>query len=124
GDLRRRGRSELRVGRAGVATAGTPGACGYHGRHAVCGEGLALLDRDGAVLRHARSDRDAPHQLRHQGAGPSVQTPRTAHVAGGTAEAVTGPVDWSLAERVALRVCGKEPLAESYHASSLVPDFA
>jgi coenzyme F420 biosynthesis associated uncharacterized protein len=37
---------------------------------------------------------------------------------------VTGPVDWSLAERVALRVCGKEPLAESYHASSLVPDFA
>jgi coenzyme F420 biosynthesis associated uncharacterized protein len=37
---------------------------------------------------------------------------------------VTRPVDWALAERVALRLGGREPLAESYHASSLVPDFA
>jgi coenzyme F420 biosynthesis associated uncharacterized protein len=36
---------------------------------------------------------------------------------------VTRPVDWALAERVALRLSGREPLAESYHASSLVPDF-
>ncbi len=34
------------------------------------------------------------------------------------------PVDWGLAERVALRVGGREPFADSYHASSLVPDFA
>jgi coenzyme F420 biosynthesis associated uncharacterized protein len=37
---------------------------------------------------------------------------------------VNRPVDWALAERVALRVGGREPLADSYHASSLVPDFA
>ncbi len=35
-----------------------------------------------------------------------------------------GPVDWPLAERVALRVAGREPLAESYHYRSLAPDFA
>ena len=32
-------------------------------------------------------------------------------------------VDWSLAERVAVRVAGREPFAESYHADSLGPDF-
>ncbi len=32
-------------------------------------------------------------------------------------------VDWSLAERVAVRVAGREPFAESYHADSLRPDF-
>jgi coenzyme F420 biosynthesis associated uncharacterized protein len=32
-------------------------------------------------------------------------------------------VDWSLAERVAVRVAGREPFADSYHAQSLVPDF-
>lgn len=32
-------------------------------------------------------------------------------------------VDWSLAERVAVRVSGREPFADSYHADSLVPDF-
>jgi coenzyme F420 biosynthesis associated uncharacterized protein len=32
-------------------------------------------------------------------------------------------VDWSLAERVAVRVAGREPFASSYHADSLVPDF-
>jgi coenzyme F420 biosynthesis associated uncharacterized protein len=32
-------------------------------------------------------------------------------------------VDWSLAERVAVRVAGREPFAASYHADSLVPDF-
>jgi coenzyme F420 biosynthesis associated uncharacterized protein len=37
---------------------------------------------------------------------------------------VTRPVDWALAEKVALRVAGREPLAESYHASSLDADFA
>jgi coenzyme F420 biosynthesis associated uncharacterized protein len=33
------------------------------------------------------------------------------------------PVDWQLAERVAVRVSGREPLAESYHYDSLGPDF-
>ena len=33
-------------------------------------------------------------------------------------------VDWDLAQRVAARVGGKEPLAESYLYHSLEPDFA
>src|SRR4051812_44523646 len=36
----------------------------------------------------------------------------------------SGPVDWSLAERIAVRVSGREPFAESYHYDSLAPDFA
>jgi coenzyme F420 biosynthesis associated uncharacterized protein len=34
-----------------------------------------------------------------------------------------GAIDWLLAERVAVKVCGREPFAESYHYASLVPDF-
>jgi coenzyme F420 biosynthesis associated uncharacterized protein len=34
------------------------------------------------------------------------------------------PVDWNLAERVALRTAGREPFAESYLADSLHDDFA
>ncbi|MGH9190512.1 MAG: zinc-dependent metalloprotease [Acidimicrobiales bacterium] len=34
-----------------------------------------------------------------------------------------GPIAWDTAERVAIRVAGHEPLADSYHASSLEPDF-
>ena len=34
------------------------------------------------------------------------------------------PVAWDLAERVAVRVAGREPFAGSYHAHSLGPDFA
>ncbi|MGE3620186.1 MAG: zinc-dependent metalloprotease [Acidimicrobiia bacterium] len=37
---------------------------------------------------------------------------------------MAGPVDWQLAERVAVRVAGREPLAESYLADSLHADFA
>ncbi|MEX0768237.1 MAG: zinc-dependent metalloprotease [Microthrixaceae bacterium] len=33
-------------------------------------------------------------------------------------------VDWALAERVALRVCGTEPFAASYHAAGMARDFA
>ena len=33
-------------------------------------------------------------------------------------------VAWGLAERVAVRVAGFEPLARSYHYTSLCPDFA
>lgn len=33
------------------------------------------------------------------------------------------PVDWDLARRVACRVAGREPFAESYHSDSLEPDF-
>jgi coenzyme F420 biosynthesis associated uncharacterized protein len=32
-------------------------------------------------------------------------------------------VDWAFAERVARRLAGREPFADSYHASSLEPDF-
>ena len=35
-----------------------------------------------------------------------------------------GPVDWALAERVAVRVAGTDPLARSYHADSVAPDVA
>jgi coenzyme F420 biosynthesis associated uncharacterized protein len=34
-----------------------------------------------------------------------------------------GPVDWDLAERVAVRVAGREPLAASYHYQRLATDF-
>jgi coenzyme F420 biosynthesis associated uncharacterized protein len=37
---------------------------------------------------------------------------------------MTSPVDWGLAEKVAIRVSGHEPLADSYHYDSLGPDFA
>jgi len=35
----------------------------------------------------------------------------------------TGAVDWALAERVAVKVAGREPFAQSYHYDSLEPDF-
>ena len=35
-----------------------------------------------------------------------------------------GAVDWALAERVAIKVAGREPFAQSYHYDSLAPDFA
>jgi coenzyme F420 biosynthesis associated uncharacterized protein len=38
--------------------------------------------------------------------------------------APTDPVAWDLAERVAKRVAGREPLADSYLYDSLEPDFA
>ena len=34
------------------------------------------------------------------------------------------PIAWDLAECVAVRVAGREPFAESYHYTSLEPDFA
>jgi coenzyme F420 biosynthesis associated uncharacterized protein len=34
------------------------------------------------------------------------------------------PVSWSVAEKVAVRIAGREPFAESYHYQSLEPDFA
>jgi coenzyme F420 biosynthesis associated uncharacterized protein len=36
---------------------------------------------------------------------------------------VADPIAWDLAERVAVRVAGREPFAESYHYQSLQPDF-
>jgi coenzyme F420 biosynthesis associated uncharacterized protein len=36
---------------------------------------------------------------------------------------MNGAVDWSLAEKVAVRVSGREPFAESYYYDSLEPDF-
>lgn len=35
-----------------------------------------------------------------------------------------GPVDWGLAERVAIKVAGSDPLARSYHADSVASDVA
>jgi coenzyme F420 biosynthesis associated uncharacterized protein len=37
---------------------------------------------------------------------------------------MAGVVDWGLAERVAIRVAGSEPFSASYHAASLIDDFA
>ena len=37
---------------------------------------------------------------------------------------MTSPVDWGLAQRVAVRASGREPFAESYLADSLHTDFA
>ncbi|MBW3610418.1 MAG: zinc-dependent metalloprotease [Actinobacteria bacterium] len=34
------------------------------------------------------------------------------------------PIGWDVAEKVAVRIAGHEPLADSYHADSLGPDFA
>jgi coenzyme F420 biosynthesis associated uncharacterized protein len=36
---------------------------------------------------------------------------------------VTAAIDWDIAERVAVKVSGREPFAESYHYASLEPDF-
>jgi coenzyme F420 biosynthesis associated uncharacterized protein len=36
---------------------------------------------------------------------------------------VASPVDWDLAERMAVRVAGREPLAASYHYQRLASDF-
>lgn len=36
---------------------------------------------------------------------------------------MTEPIAWDTAERVAVRVAGREPLADSYHYASLEPDF-
>ena len=36
---------------------------------------------------------------------------------------MNSPVDWGLAQRVAERVAGREPFADSYHVDSLLPDF-
>ena len=33
------------------------------------------------------------------------------------------PVAWELAERVAVRIAGREPFGDSYHVDSLLPDF-
>ena len=33
-------------------------------------------------------------------------------------------VDWDLAERIAVRVAGREPFSDSYHLQSLESDFA
>jgi coenzyme F420 biosynthesis associated uncharacterized protein len=37
---------------------------------------------------------------------------------------VAGAVDWATAQRVAVRVAGREPFSQSYHSDSLEPDFA
>ncbi|HEX9683878.1 MAG TPA: zinc-dependent metalloprotease [Acidimicrobiales bacterium] len=66
-----------------------------------------------SILRLIGLDRSSP--------APGVSTAR-----GTTSSPSTDhpePVNWALAERVAIRLSGTEPLAASYHAQSLVPDF-
>ena len=41
----------------------------------------------------------------------------------GSVGRVADPVDWGLAEKVAVRVAGREPLAASYHYDRLTADF-
>ena len=36
---------------------------------------------------------------------------------------MNGVIDWELAQKVAVKVAGREPFAESYHYDSLEPDF-
>ncbi|MDQ4133385.1 MAG: zinc-dependent metalloprotease [Actinomycetota bacterium] len=52
--------------------------------------------------------------------GPSGPTERES---GGPSGATYDPVAWDVAEKVAIRVARREPLAESYHYHSLEPDF-
>lgn len=54
-----------------------------------------------------------------EGADHAVAVPGQAQGPGGD-----GVVDWGFAERIAQRVAGREPLADSYHRVSLVADFA
>jgi coenzyme F420 biosynthesis associated uncharacterized protein len=35
-----------------------------------------------------------------------------------------GAIDWALAERVGVKLCGTEPFADSYHYASVAPSFA
>jgi coenzyme F420 biosynthesis associated uncharacterized protein len=37
---------------------------------------------------------------------------------------MSNPIDWALAERIAVRSSGREPFADSYHYDSLAADFA
>ena len=64
--------------------------------------------------RRRRRDRRLPRQ------GRVAQVPEAR---AGNLVVVTDPVDWALAERIAVRVGGREPFAESYHYASLEPDF-
>src|SRR5438309_11637559 len=50
-------------------------------------------------------------------------TPVSSSNAGRTSP-MTDPISWDLAERIAVRVAGREPFADSYHYASLEPDFA
>jgi coenzyme F420 biosynthesis associated uncharacterized protein len=43
---------------------------------------------------------------------------------GGGGPSGPGAVDWAVAEKVAIRVAGRDPFARSYHYDSLQPDFA
>src|SRR4051794_30339203 len=51
-----------------------------------------------------------------------VASPMT-RLEGGNFRPMTDPVDWDLAKRIAVKVSGREPFAESYHYASLEPDF-
>src|SRR5438477_5301017 len=49
---------------------------------------------------------------------------RVSSSSAGSAPPMTDPISWDLAERIAVRVAGHEPFADSYHYASLEPDFA
>src|SRR5437016_5662936 len=95
-----------------------------------CLEALDLQQRQ--VLLSARADGRAPDprqedRLRQPRPGGDARLwPARVHdgvIPTLPGDAVTEAVSWDLAERVAVRVAGREPFAESYHYSSLQPDF-
>src|SRR5438309_4808734 len=60
----------------------------------------------------AASGAGAPALAEEPGLGPRRES-----------EQMTDAVDWGVAERVAARIGGREPFADSYHYDSLQPDF-
>src|ERR671933_158984 len=76
---------------------------------------------------HGHPRRSRPlRRLSDQGRGRQV--PQAVSVGDEEQEASVGaptldPVAWDVAERVAVRIASREPLAESYLYASLAPDF-
>ena len=84
---------------------------------------MALLDcaRPRPELRRPRVH-DAG-RLRGEGAHAEVRRPGGKEDHLSTAGSIPEPVDWGLAERLARRVAGHDPLEQSYLAASLQSDF-
>src|SRR5207253_3252464 len=71
---------------------------------------LARLHREGRLRQVP------PPVSESNGEGPPLEAGREQSQA-----PVPDPVAWDLAQRVAVRVAGREPFAESYHYASLEP---
>src|SRR5947207_9116569 len=75
------------------------------------------------MSRDSRRTRSAGVRVRLPGEGRLGQAPAPVNENNDEGPA-PDPVAWDLAQRVAVRVSGREPFAESYHYASLEPDFA